>query len=410
MTSHTERSSSMTEPTTSSPVKVLTDGSDDEDNAFMRNKGKQVWNKIAVKRKVEVETETMELSSTDDGDSDEGATRKKRNNKSKGATSKSVVPNWTRSTYQAKPKPQTTFIDSSDDEPMIVSVSGPSNTRRKRARSQSSERPLTPPPDLTPEERARVRTLVANVIPAPPQKKQKTPPQDIDDFTADIDISEKDLDPELLKIQASLKAKPGAARATSSLDSNQSNIKVRILWMTEAGRAERQWDFSVGRSETFSKCVQQVAVDKGMRPSEIIVSYHGRRIFGSTTPNGFNMWADVELEACTEAAWNYQQTSHDDVPESPDVPTNAQEVFIPEPTPDPEGDVQAEVFRIIVRATTTVAKVLEAYLKKCPAGASLSAAKRRTLFISIDGDKADGSSTLGDYDLEDENIVDVFGM
>jgi len=309
-------------------------------------------------------------------------------------------------------------------------IASTSNGSRKRSRS-ASPIDLAPPPALSAEESARIRSTVSSVYP-PAKRHSPSPVIEINDS----DDDDEDLDPALAAARANILARGPTSIPTSN--SSTTKINAKVVWASHTSPQRREWTFILGNNDTFSRAVTQIATDMAITVDDLVLSHNGKHIYRSSTPGGLSIWADVELrecskgpsslfrahqcnaEACTQATWQHQQThvDDDDTPETPEVPEQSN--WVPESTPD--HDAEDNSFRIVLRAvgtteirlrvrhTTTVAKVLEAYLRKLPNGSSLSPAKRKAVGLVFEGDRLDGATTLEDFELEDGDIMDIVGL
>lgn len=204
----------------------------------------------------------------------------------------------------------------------------------------------------------------------------------------------------------------------------------------------------------------------GVLSDNVVLSFDGRRVFPSTSPHGVGIWAEGELgktirsliinlltfflfvDACDKVTYDYLRTQRHRSPSvvmdrgpttngvRPLTPTQEEEE---DAASDGASDApaQGETLKIIlqskvtkdisltVRPTTTCSSIIKAFLKaagltdKYPSLTPAKPAKGRkgkavagpsVPQLSLDGEKLDPDSEIGDADLEDGDRLDVVGM
>ncbi|KZV86993.1 hypothetical protein EXIGLDRAFT_724202 [Exidia glandulosa HHB12029] len=428
------RGSSATVPSTSSPTRAINVESDDDndEDAFMRNKSAKTWQTLNKFNKREAKTKVVEISSDSDvsGDGASDGTPKAKGRKPK-AKSKAkpkppVAPTWTK--RAATTRLATTSDEDEDSDVIILKDSnGPREGRslqkgskkRQRSRSRSSGS-LTPPPELTKEEKARAKAVVENALQLPPPaKKQRTPPVEED---LDLDFSGS-LNPELAKIAKRVLAAPAKKPAAKSLSSKES-VLANVQWLShpinEAGAPLRTWKFVINRGETFASTLLPNLQEQVGADADIVLRHEGKRVFRTSTPDSLHIWGEADFQACTPATWEYLQ-SHPEEAAVEAPPVTPVDRGVSEAPTEPSADESEDTFTLILRAkdrkdislkvkpTATAAKVVAAYLKKL-GGAPLSAAKKKAVHLICDGESVPPTKTLADLELEDEDVLDVRGL
>jgi len=206
------------------------------------------------------------------------------------------------------------------------------------------------------------------------------------------------------------------------------------------------WGFKMKRHDNFRQVFDETADIAGVLSSNLVVSYDGKRLFSSATPNSIRIWAEAELEACDKTTHEYIRTHRHQRSISPDDTG---------PNPNPNGTApsrsgtqdlsdasdaepidshDSQKFKLTlrsalnskdvtltVRPTTTCGAIIKAFLKsaglsdKYPGLGSGQTPKKggvkgKTPMLCLDGDKLDPGSEIGEADLEDGDLVEVVGL
>lgn len=418
-------------PTASSPVTIqASDDDDDDDNAFIRNKATSTTSRFQAlaKRNKTAKTKAIELSSDSDsasGNGESDGTPKPSKKKGKGKPKPQPQP----TALWKKRRPIARLATTSDEDEVIVlkdsngardAARATKSKKRDRSSSESSGS-LTPPPELTAEERARARAVVETTLQIPAAKRQRTPPIDVDGF--DFIDSNADLNPELRQIAERVRAATMHKKPSTSVQSGDSeSICAKVQWIphpaSDHGVAPRLWSVIISRGETFAhSLLPKLMEDTGAL--DIVLRYDGKRVFRTSTPHSLDLWGEVDFLACTPATLDYLAASHDEevAPSSP-----IERAISEAPSEASVDDDVDDSFSVILRAkdqkdvtlkvkpTATAAKVVVAYLKKIPAGASMSATKKQKVHLFVDGQKVNSTTTLAELDLEDEDVLDIRGL
>jgi len=164
----------------------------------------------------------------------------------------------------------------------------------------------------------------------------------------------------------------------------------------------------------------------------LVVSFGGKRVFASATPNSLKMWAEGELGACDQKTHDYIRAHRDQRQQSP----LENEANSPDAHSSDESEAESvggDKFKLVlrsavakditltVRPTTTCGAIVKAFLKeakltdKYPITGTTPAKKGKKKgtaepMLKIDGDSMLPTAPIGDADLEDGDMVEVVGL
>ncbi|EIW59359.1 uncharacterized protein TRAVEDRAFT_166699 [Trametes versicolor FP-101664 SS1] len=432
------------------------------DARFMRNQTRTAlaWRKIN-KRVDEQEQRKRKANGSDSSGSEreEGSSPRARNKKSKRRSNKQdTLPDWT--------KRDPAFFEISDSDEDILAPKkqknstiedSPSKPNGRRARSRS--RSLTPPPALTQFALQRARDTVNQVVgilPRPPS------PTDFADESVDTIVLDDEMASIARRVQLDMKRQEGTPVREGG---GPETVKLKIIWkphpLNPNGRADI-WAMVQKRHDNFHPLCAEIADLASIRIDNLVLSFDGKRVFPSSTPHSIGIWAEAELEACDKNTFQYLQENKRMRSESlaPSGPPETQDAarrspsrarspssieFLDEPSDDAAPAVEehkeekpADSFRLVVRSERTAGKnitllvrpttkcgaIVRGFLKKAgleaeypanpPAakgrGRGKAAAPAKVPALSVDGDKMDPETEIGEADLEDGDQVDVVGL
>ncbi|OAX42140.1 hypothetical protein K503DRAFT_683951, partial [Rhizopogon vinicolor AM-OR11-026] len=300
---------------------------------------------------------------------------------------------------------------------------------RKRKRDRSRSRSITPPPQLPLHQLNNARSLVRQALAFAP--RTPSPVQSTDDST---DIT--DLNPELAKIAERVRGRGSAAKHGPEQGGGPEVVTIKVRWLphplNEAG-TKHIWRFNMKRHDTFQDLFEELADLAAVLVDHLVVSHDGKRLFSSGTPHSLRFWAEGELEACDQKAWDYIRAHRHQQPSqaaqfskrSPSAERNSDAESEAEST---GGDTLKLVLRsaatedkninLTVRPTTTCGAIVKAFLKT--AGLSdryhsssngKPAEQGQTVpQLMIDGDKMADDMEIREADLEDGDLVEVVGL
>ncbi|KAJ3867710.1 hypothetical protein EV359DRAFT_33815 [Lentinula novae-zelandiae] len=443
-------------PGTSSANKVTYDNVKDSDEMFMRNRGrgKDGWAKL---RKISKETDQRKKKTVVvvDSDSDHSTPQPSNSKRKKEYNSPLKRPRWQTDKKFAR------------DGSITIEDSGNANDGKlKRKRTEGSKRgrskSITPPPAIPQYQLDHAKEVVRNTLGG---DRQSSP--DIED-----DFEEEDsfvYDPQLAKIAQNVKSQSKLlGHTSSSAEPNGGNdtVNITVRWephpLNEHGKRDT-WGFKLDRTDNFSELFESVAEEANVLADKLVMAYRGNRFFSSVTPQTLNIWSDAEFVACdlptyeykrkvaaeqlrSEAAAKANKTTTEPPSNIIEIDSDEEDDKIGPSTP--AGDDQDEdKFKLVlrsaltskditlnVRSTTKCGAIVNAFLKKAglmekyPAlsdsaadGSSLQkkTKSRRSVVgstinkvpkLSIDGDKVGNDIEIGDYDLEEGDMVEVVDL
>ncbi|KAI0747372.1 hypothetical protein C8Q74DRAFT_1369329 [Fomes fomentarius] len=430
---------------------------EDEDALFLRNKTRsaQDWKRIS-KLNEEKESRKRKSSSSDSSDEENhgGSSPKSRTRKKRGPSQKknAAAPDWT------KGKSEIIISSDSDSDDLIPNkarkkgANGTKGTslqpKDKRARSRS----ITPPPALPQYAIQRAREAVQLLVGDAP--RSPSPTDVLDESTNAIE-----LDPELASIARRVQSE--AHDGTHTVGGPQ-DVKIRIAWkphpMNPSGRPET-WDITQKRHDNLHPLFSQVADLASIRVENLVVCYEGKRVFPSSTPHSIGIWAEAELEALEKTTYQYLQEykrirSPSVAPAAGHIggdalrrsPSHARSQSIELSDDDSKGgaasahvqnedDKEFNTFHLFVRSartpkdisllvrpSTKCGAIVRAFLQKAGLAAEYvnaapatgrgrgKAAAVKVPALSVDGDRMDPETEIGEADLEDGDQVEVVGL
>ncbi|TDL23254.1 hypothetical protein BD410DRAFT_787583 [Rickenella mellea] len=391
-------------------AQVVTSPVQDEDALFMKNKNRTAQSWKALEKRVEVEKAKGAAAGVHDVDWDPDDNLSPKSKKRAG---KEKIPAW------RQPGVIQALIQSSEDEDDEVvaldetprakgSDTTPKGKRKRRSRSRS----ITPPPPVPSYQLLHARNIVRQAL--------ETPRAPSPTLVRDDDTENVELDPELAIIAAAVKKGSSShlAEQRSTDSSSGPEVEIKYKWIPHPQDASGQEKISVFKmklTDAFSDLFEEIADEAAVLPNFLIVTYDGKRVFAASTPKSLNIWVAAEFEACTTKTFEYirehkAEPSHGD---ADDVILQVDHVSDSEPESEVSED--DDTFRITlrsngakevivkVRPTTKCEAVVANFLKK-------NGRKAPKARLRIDGTTADPNSLIGDYDLEDEDMVEVVGL
>ncbi|KAI0357533.1 hypothetical protein OH77DRAFT_1422395 [Trametes cingulata] len=457
--------SSATSPTLPTQTAlVATQAVEDEDALFMRNQSRtaQGWkrlNKLAEEN--EKRKRKAVASDSSDSERESGSSPHSRNRKMKRRPGKKDdLPDWTRK----RPDEIIISSDSDDDilatkkekKPVIEVEPGSPSKSRRHARSRS--RSITPPPALPQYaiQRAReaVHQLVGDLV-------REASPIDFADESVDTVV----LDDELAAIARRVKEEARRHGGTPVPEGGgPETVKLRIVWtphpLNPEGRQE-VWAMKQKRHENFHQLCAEIADLASVRQENVVLTYDGKRVFHSSTPHSIGIWAEAELEACDKFTHQYLQENKRmrsvsiAPPDSAEFqgdrrrsPSRTRSPSITELSDSGSGEISlpgsegqnekpADTFHLVIRSertkekditlrvrpTTKCGAIVRAFLAKAgleseyPENALAGKARGRgkaaaakVPALSVDGDRMDPETEIGEADLEDGDQVEVVGL
>ncbi|CAK5284122.1 unnamed protein product [Mycena citricolor] len=333
---------------------------------------------------------------------------------------------------------------SDSDSGSDVVVTGGSTSKRKakgKERARSKSRSLTPPPEMSREQRDLLRNIVRETLGARDRDRTPSPPLDPDLSTDTIVF-----DPE---VQAIINAANAGAKPSESNPISHSNetIEIFVHWKPhprdEQGR-KRTDIFKLNRTDTFRELFEAVAEDQSLLLENLRLSHNNIRIFPSVTPATLRIWDEADLEACDKTTWEFlhanpHKAGHNG--SAIEIASDSEEEEEDEELLQSDaGDDDDETLKLVlrssktvgnditltVRPTTTCGAIVQAFLKKAglagqygkPAGSTTKRGRGRKSAVasdknpqlSIDGDRIDHGVPISEMDLDSGDVVDVVGL
>ncbi|KAJ4491206.1 hypothetical protein C8J55DRAFT_556793 [Lentinula edodes] len=450
----------------SSANKVTYDNVKDNDEMFMRNRGKDGWAKL---RKISKETDQRKKKTVVvvDSDSDNSTPQPSNSKRKKEYDSPLKRPRWQTDKKFARLLSQDISDGGTDsDDSITIEDSGNANDGKlKRKRTDGSKRgrskSITPPPAIPQYQLDHAKEVVRNTLGG---DRQSSP--DVED-----DFEEEDsfvYDPQLAKIAQNVKSQSELLGHTSSSaepSGGNDTVNIIVRWephpLNEHGKRDT-WGFKLDRTDNFSELFESVAEEANVLADKLVMAYRGNRFFSSVTPQTLNIWSDAEFVACDLPTYEYkrkvaaEQLRSEAAAKANKTTTDPPRILsrltltkkTTKSTGAPAGDDQDEdKFKLVlrsaltskditlnVRSTTKCGAIVNAFLKKAglmekyPAlsdsaadGSSLQkkTKSRRSVAgstinkvpkLSIDGDKVGNDIEIGDYDLEEGDMVEVVDL
>jgi len=173
--------------------------------------------------------------------------------------------------------------------------------KRKRERSRSKS--ITPPPPIAVRQLQHARNLVRQTLDSAPRAPSPT-------WQADDSIENINLDPELAKIAREIRTAPTSVGIDEG-GGGPEVVTVKVRWhphpLDDAARPEI-WGFKMKRKDNFRQMFDETSDLAGILSSNLVVSYDGKRLFSSATPNSVHIWAEAEFDACDKTTHEYIRT------------------------------------------------------------------------------------------------------
>ncbi|KAI0667739.1 hypothetical protein C8Q78DRAFT_1052335 [Trametes maxima] len=448
-----------TRPPPTVPTQVVS--VEDEDAMFMRNRTRdaQGWRRInrlaeePEKRKRKKSTSDNSDSENESGSPPQACGRKNKKRSGKQGT----LPDWTR-----RPEDIIEILSDSDDDifapkenKLPIDVESPSKLKGKRPRSRS--RSLTPPPALPQFLIDRAKNAINEFVGI----VREPSPTDFGNESIDAIVQ----DPELASIARRVKSQANRLGSSPAPEGGgPESVRLKILWKPHplATDARPQvWSFEQKRHDSFHALCADIADIMSIRRENLVLSYDGKRVFPSSSPHSIGIWAEAELEACDKFTYQYLQENRrmrsesvapPVLPDSNGVsrrsPSRARSPSATElsddddavsqpSSPKQQDDKPSDTFHIkvlsgrtegeitlLVRPTTKCGAIVCAFLKKAGLEAEYSAnptapqgrkrgkaaAAVKVPALSIEGDKMDPETEIGEADLVDGEQVEIVGL
>ncbi|EJU03172.1 hypothetical protein DACRYDRAFT_115412 [Dacryopinax primogenitus] len=400
---------------------------DDEDDFFDRSNTRKLQ---ALTKRAAQTPESLGDVVPPESPPSSGEKKRKRG----GAKSDLHLPKWTQGGKRVDPErsentPVLTISSSDNDssDAEIRVVGGPS-TPRPPARAKT----LTPPPQIAPDQLARVRQAARDIIAA---SSRVHPGEREDEVTIVHPPGLEDLDPELAAIAKRARENSRSrrmGRLSQSQDGGESQasesrggsvlqgpdsvaLNVRIYPLDWAGEADdgkcHALRFKVKRNAPFRQAFELICERSEMLMPQLIVTHEHKQVWASATPHSLGIWDEATLEA-------YSRTVHERVEAQRLAHRGSLEPSTEalDPQPDASGDdpspsVQTihlnllaagaeKGLRIACRPTTAVARLVRGFLSKY-------SIENREARLSFEGEDLDPEGVVGDYDLEDGDQLEV---
>ncbi|TFK40868.1 hypothetical protein BDQ12DRAFT_680194 [Crucibulum laeve] len=427
----------------------------DEDEHFMRNKKRTftTWQQLE-----EINKETPRAVNSDSDTDEQSSPRSRKHKKTK---HENDVPKWQKDKKFARLLSKDPSSDSDSDIEIIGSTPGPSAKRKKHARSRS--RSITPPPAVPLHTIQNARNVVRQALDTGPRAASPTY-FDIDDSTDTIILN-----PELERIAKSISSHPQLTTLEAQSE-NLDEVILTVKWQPhplDEGGKEEMWMFKMNKDDNFRDLFEATAEDANILVKNLIMSYKGKRIFASVTPETLMMGDEVTLVACDITTYEYirahQATTTQPIDRntptfdiSSDEDDGAPEPSTSQPQSQSQGHDAAESeaesesdgdkFKLILRSALTGSKdislvvrsatkcgaIVKAFLKKAGLDAqypnaggggtkspppppkrgrkSVAEVSEKDPRLCVDGEKMANDAEIGDADLEDGDLVEVVGL
>jgi len=440
---------------TSTPASVKPITLADEDELFIKNRSRtsQTWKKL---NRLDEESESKLEKSNSDDDSAEERSPRRVQKKRKTNAGRAARQDWT--------KAEEISISSDDDAENLIlkrvenvspsSVRKQTDPKRVGKRQRSRSRSITPAPELADEQMEAVRAKIRRVL-AHEDEREPSPSLEFDDTRDSIA-----LDPELARIAQEVKAQvrrqasaaPEESRGTTpavDIGGGPEIVAIKVKWkphpLNENGRAE-SLGFQMKRHDSFHVVINEVADVVAVLPENIILSCDGKRVFPSASPHGIGIWAEGVLEACEKSTHEYIRSQRHRSPSivvergppaaggRPLTPTQEEDT---DESSDEKSEASGDTFKLVlrskigkditltVRPTTKCGAIIKGFLRVAgltdqypnttPAKPARGRKGKNAATINypqlmVDGEKMNPESEIGDADLEDGDMVEVFGL
>ncbi|KAI1794969.1 hypothetical protein LXA43DRAFT_995081 [Ganoderma leucocontextum] len=426
---------------------------EDEDALFLRNQSRsaQAWKELS-KITDEKKTVKKRKSGSSDYSGSENGTPKARARKKQPQRKNDTLLDWT------KKRANEIVISSDSDDDIILT-----RIKKKPAGNGDEEsspipearsRSLTPPPVLDPFMKIRARQAVQRLVGVQPRAPSPTE-------GADESMDTIVLDPELASIAQRIHKEAEMRGGTPVADQGgPEQVQIKVLWkphpLNPDGKSET-WGIEQKRHDNFYRLFDEVADLASVRVENLVICYDGKRVFPSSSPHSVKIWATATFEAYDKITYQYLQENKRgrsmSLPPGPSDPgqlssrARSPSLTIMEsefethksaslPSQDQEQE-ESQTFKLIVRSertkdkdialtvrpTTKCGAIVRAFLKKAgleaeyPVGGAPTkgrgrgkAAAPKVPALSVDGDRMDAETEIGEADLEDGDQVDVVGL
>ncbi|KAJ7600876.1 hypothetical protein C8J56DRAFT_1038500 [Mycena floridula] len=419
----------------------------DDDSFFMRNTDRSTttWANLEKINKVKKPANSEEDDDDDDDDGEASSPRPRKQKKKKANPPK------------AKPAWKATILTLSSDEEEKDAFQDIENTPRKTKRRKedsknrrSRSRSITPPPVLPADQLQRTAKVVRETLAANTHRSVSPDisfPGDEDASTDNVELD----DPELARIirEAATSRKQSqmlSSQPTASTSGSDEQVILRVQWkphpLNEYGEKSLQ-EYTMLRRENFRALYETVADSASILTDTLVLTHRGKLIFPGVTPQSLSLSGTVDFVACDRNTYEYVRARANIAPEvEPDEDPDVIEIVSdPEETPfeihdesdtgaGGESEHEGETFKLIlrsgmtsrditltVRPTTKCGAIVKAFLKKAGLPDKPNSPKKRKSVggkggsdpcLCIDGDKVDNDIEIGEMDLEDGDLVEVF--
>ncbi|TBU23746.1 hypothetical protein BD311DRAFT_767928 [Dichomitus squalens] len=426
---------------------------EDEDALFLRNQTRdaRAWKELSKITEEKKTIQKRKSGSSEGSDIEGGSSPRPRARKKKQPQRKNdILPDWTRK------KPNEIVISSDSDDDIVPTRlqkrTIANNNEESTLLAEPRSRSITPPPMLTQFAIQRAKAAVQQLVGVQP--RAPSPTEFADESTDNIVLA-----PELAsiaqRVQVEAKMRAGSSAAESG---GPEKVQIKVQWtphpLDPNGKAEA-WGIEQKRHDDFYRLFDEVADLASIRAENLVISYDGKRVFPSSTPHSIKIWATATFEAYDKVTHRYLQENkrarsvsvppgHDDPNQttsrarSPSVTIMESELEAnesPSP-PSQEHEDGSETFKLTVRSgrtdkdiiltvrpTTKCGAIVRAFLKKAGLEAEYLAggapAKGRgrgkatapkVPALSVDGDRMDPETEIGEADLEDGDLVEIVGL
>jgi len=359
--------------------------------------------------------------------------------------------------------------DGSDNDILEVTNLNHSPVKKTIRKERSRSRSPTPPPAVPIQEIQKARNLVRQALETVPRAAS---PDFLgaDDSTDDIVLNSELAG--LAKSVAMQSLQPDTRYAVSQKDT----VQITVKWQPhpkDVNGVSKVSAYRMNRDDAFHDLFDAAADDLDVLVQNLIMTYRGKRLFSSASPEALEIWGDAEFVAYDQTTYSYLQANHytrESNLSSADHPTqrpkdSADAIEInsdddvgplgPHPSSSPldetqkqmhESDAESEAddkFKIVLQSSLTQDKhitltvrprtkcgaIVKAFLKKAGVAEQYphvfqdtaskaapnkrgkkSQAKQKDPRICIDGEKMSNDAEIGDADLEDGDMVEVVGL
>jgi hypothetical protein len=264
-----------------------------EDDFFIRNRKRTTasWQKL---KEIDNKTKVEEIN----GESDEE--QNWRNKKKK--LNEQIAPRWQRMLSEKL----SDGPDDDDDDILEVTEVDKSQSpvHRSKGKERSRSRSVTPPPSVPFLEIQRARNIVRQALELP----HRTPSPELLD--ADESTDTIILNSELASLAKSveLQSLQPEMRYTSHSTSERDIVKIIVKWQPhpkDTNEAASPSAYTMNRDESLQALFEAVADEYATLPQNLVLTYKGRRLYSSTSPDALNIWVEAEFAACNTTTYAY---------------------------------------------------------------------------------------------------------